>query len=192
MRVQIRKKSTISQSDAQSNLRLSVGETKEMIVGFMFWERRRQRRTPLSVSGGAGEMLRGLRSPHINTPEEKRKKLHHLRELLSSCLVHHGPGQEALQVGDHWRTPDEHQWQRGIEASKHQKTKQRQNPPQSVYPAAIWPEIQEYPLQHHQTTSFLQLNSSSTVFLCKIKKDNFRCTTHEYTWTLNIQHQQLL
>lgn len=40
MRVQIRKKSTISQSDAQNNLQLNVSETKEMIVDFFFLRER--------------------------------------------------------------------------------------------------------------------------------------------------------
>lgn len=75
MRVQIRKKSTISQSDAQNNLQLSVSETKEMIVDFFFFERerRRQRRTPLSASGGAGEMLE-VRGHHTSPPWKKNRK----------------------------------------------------------------------------------------------------------------------
>lgn len=50
MRVQIRKKSTISQSDAQNNLQLNVSETKEMIVDFFFLrEREKEAKTHTAV-----------------------------------------------------------------------------------------------------------------------------------------------
>lgn len=142
---------------------------RRWLLIFFFWERerRRQRRTPLSASGGAGEILE-VRGHHTSPPWKKnRKKLYYFyhsawfitaqdRKLCKWVIK-----TAQMIIGAHLTSISDNEEVRRLHRTQRKNTK-RQNPPQpqSVHPAAFWPEIQEYSLLYHQTTSFLHLSSS--------------------------------